>query len=221
MLLFTCARDSGYQEIKKYGLQRSGMGHRLMRSYDAAAAQCSGRILVVELSRSELEESQIRNDIVVAPAVRLQCFRNLNPYAQVRPITAAGGILVRRRSEDPQVLLIRRRGVWDLPKGKQDPGESVQDCALREVREELGIKSAEIICPLENTVHGYREGDQYLLKTTYWFLMRTEAKRFTPQSDEDIDKIAWMDWKEARDKVGFPTLRALLKSARPVAQKKA
>ena len=221
MLLFTCARDSNFADIKKYGLRQSGMGHRLLRSYDEATKECAGKLLAVDLSEGELGECKFRNNVVVAPAVRLQSFRNLNPYLQIQPVTAAGGVLVRRCGKDLEVLMIHRRGVWDLPKGKVDPGESIPECALREVREELGIRSAEIISPLDETVHGYPYEERYLLKTTHWFLMRTDATRFKPDTAEDIDRVKWMLWKDARERAGFDTLSDLLKDARAVAMKKA
>jgi 8-oxo-dGTP pyrophosphatase MutT (NUDIX family) len=51
-------------------------------------------------------------------------------------IKAGGGIVVNEQNE---VLLIYRRGKWDLPKGKLDDGETIEECALREVKEETGL----------------------------------------------------------------------------------
>ena len=221
MIVFSCARDSNYADIKKYGLRQSGMGHRLLRSLDAARKDCPGRVLAVELTTEDLKACKVKDDLVIAPAVRLQAFRNLNPYAAVEPIRAAGGVIVRWGEESLEVILIHRRGHWDLPKGKRDGGESVEECALREVVEELGIRDSEIevVASLPNTVHGYREGERFMLKTTSWFLMHTTARRFQPQSEEEIDRVEWFAWDDARDRVGYDTLRDLLKSARPVAKK--
>ncbi len=58
-----------------------------------------------------------------------------------KPVTAAGGLV---ENEKGEVLLIFRRGKWDLPKGKLDPGETIEQCAVREVEEETGLKNIEL-----------------------------------------------------------------------------
>lgn len=218
MLLFICARGSAYADIAKYGLRQSGMGHRLSRNFEAVQKACDGRILVIELSKVE-ERHMGREEVVIVPAVPLTSFRNVNPYAPVERIGAGGGLVVREGDNGLQVLLIHRRGVWDLPKGKLDPGETVEQCARREVVEELGLKvtDVEVVCPVGRTVHGYREDSKYMLKRTHWFLMRTSSSAFQPQVEEDIDAVKWVTWSEAQRTVGFDTLRDLLKAAKPIA----
>src|SRR5688500_2748722 len=56
-------------------------------------------------------------------------------------VTAAGGLVV---NEDDKVLLMIRRGKWDLPKGKHDEGETIEECAIREVMEETGLKNVRL-----------------------------------------------------------------------------
>ncbi|MGC4056991.1 MAG: NUDIX domain-containing protein [Chitinophagaceae bacterium] len=53
------------------------------------------------------------------------------------PMHSAGGVVINEKQE---ILMIYRRGKWDLPKGKLDEGESLEECALREVTEETGLK---------------------------------------------------------------------------------
>lgn len=57
-------------------------------------------------------------------------------------VAQAGGVVVRRGRRGPEVLLVssRRRSRWTLPKGTIEPGESVADAAVREVREEAGVR---------------------------------------------------------------------------------
>lgn len=219
MLVFTCARGTAYADIAKYGLRQSGMGHRLNRNFEAVQKSCDGRVLVIELSKVEFERYKGRDEVVIVPAVPLTSFRNVNPYSPVERIGAGGGLIVRRGDQGLQVLLIHRRGVWDLPKGKRDAGETVEQCARREVVEELGLtpQDVEVVCPIGRTVHGYREDGKFMLKRTHWFLMRTSSSSFRPQAEEDIDAVAWVGWSEAQKSIGFETLRDLLKTARSTA----
>ncbi len=219
MLLFICAGDSTYAEITEQGLRSSEPGYRLVRSFEKLRSSCHERILVVEFSEAELEQCQVGEHIVIAPVVPLASFRNSDPFVPVERITAGGGLVVTHGDVGPQVLLIHRRGAWDLPKGKLDPGESIEQCARREVVEELGLDDGdlEVVCPAGNTIHGYREGENFMLKTTHWFLMRTTSSDFRPQTDEGIDQVEWVAWSEAQERVGFDTLRDLLKRTKLLA----
>ncbi len=125
-------------------------------------------------------------------------------------ITAAGGLV---QNESNENLLIFRKGKWDLPKGKLDKKEKLEDCALREVEEETGVKGARIIEPLAVTYHTYHEGARYILKDSHWFLMKvTGEQKLTPQTEEDITDIRWVAASELgkyREKC-FPAIRELL-----------
>ena len=72
-------------------------------------------------------------------------FKSLYNY-----IKAGGGLVL---NPFGKVLLIFRRGVWDLPKGKQDPGETLAQTAVREVCEETGLIDLELIERLNNGYH--------------------------------------------------------------------
>lgn len=105
-------------------------------------------------------------------------------------LQAAGG-LVHVGGEN--VLLIFRRGKWDLPKGKLDKGEDLATCAVREVTEETGINGVKINDLITITYHTYHERDSFILKETYWYLMTVEQLQpFVPQLEEDIDKCEWV-----------------------------
>jgi 8-oxo-dGTP pyrophosphatase MutT (NUDIX family) len=127
-----------------------------------------------------------------------------------RKVRAGGGVLVRTIDGEVHLLLIHRRGAWDLPKGKAKKGESIRDCARREVCEELGMDDARIVADLGTTRHGYVEGGRAIEKTTTWFLMRTEADRFTPQTSEGIEAVKWVPLEEAESLLSFDTLRDLV-----------
>lgn len=112
------------------------------------------------------------------------------------PIIAAGGIVMNPNKE---ILWIFRRGFWDLPKGKLDPNETIEACAIREVMEETGIDHLVLGDLILTTKHQYH--DTYLNtqveKTTYWYAMTTDTlQNGIPQTEEDIEAIAWVK-KEA------------------------
>lgn len=144
---------------------------------------------------------------VQVPRVPPEALGNVNPYAPPAPVTAAGGYVVRYEHGTTDLLMIYRRGVWDLPKGKAEPGETPEACARREVCEEVGIETVTLVRPLGHTEHGYRDEEVYRVKTTHWFLMRTPERTFTPETREQIQRVAWFPWTVARQKIGYETLR--------------
>jgi 8-oxo-dGTP pyrophosphatase MutT (NUDIX family) len=106
-------------------------------------------------------------------------------------IIAAGGIVVNPKQE---ILWIFRRGFWDLPKGKLDPGETIPQCALREVEEETGINDIQLNELITTTYHDYF--DKYLntqvTKETHWYKMSIHDLQIgIPQTEEDIEKMEW------------------------------
>ena len=109
-------------------------------------------------------------------------------------IKAGGGLVI---NPFGKVLLIFRRGVWDLPKGKQDPGETLAQTAIREVREETGLPDLKIIEKMGNGYHCYLMSKQRTLKRTRWYLMQTQSPdQLRLQKEEGIQDAAWFDPKE-------------------------
>ena len=110
--------------------------------------------------------------------------------AEFREVNAGGGLVSNRRGD---FLLISRNGMWDLPKGHQDPGEEISVTALREVEEETGIEHlllGDLICI---TDHCYRRDGIWHLKHTWWYnMLHTDPADLTPQREEDISKAAWV-----------------------------
>jgi 8-oxo-dGTP pyrophosphatase MutT (NUDIX family) len=105
-------------------------------------------------------------------------------------VIAAGGLA---HTDENELLLIFRKGKWDLPKGKLDGKESLASCALREIKEETGLQEAAIEHPLCVTYHTYHEFGKHILKESHWFLMKAQKQdSFTPQLEEDIEKCEWV-----------------------------
>ena len=103
-------------------------------------------------------------------------------------IEAAGGVVFNQKKE---ILMIYRRGYWDLPKGKIDKGESPEVASVREVAEETGISQISLGDHLIDTWHTYTEKGKRILKRTYWFKMDTTQTQLIPQTEEDIEQAIW------------------------------
>jgi len=107
-----------------------------------------------------------------------------------RFITAAGGLVVNPNNE---YLIIHRLGVYDLPKGKSEAGESLRQTALREVEEECGLDNLLIRHPLLSTFHTYEQNGVHYLKETAWFFMDYFGfDKPSPQTEEQIVSAQWM-----------------------------
>jgi len=114
-----------------------------------------------------------------------------NTYWQFFKVILAGGGLV--YNEHKEILLIFRKGFWDLPKGKLDDGETLSACALREVREETGITNITLQEKITTTYHTYQEKGKYILKESHWFKMSVQGKpTLTPQIEEEIEIAKWV-----------------------------
>ncbi|HEY6977664.1 MAG TPA: NUDIX domain-containing protein [Chitinophagaceae bacterium] len=115
-----------------------------------------------------------------------------------RKVIAAGGLVTNNKNE---LLIIFRRGKWDLPKGKLDEGETIEECALREVREETGIGNLKLVNLVGITYHEYFEKklNEDILKETHWFSMHVNGEpKLNPQTEEDIENIIWADENELK-----------------------
>lgn len=127
-------------------------------------------------------------------------------------VQAAGGLV---RNDEDEILLIFRRGKWDLPKGKLDEGETLEECAVREVEEETGLKDVQLLSPLIITWHTYHEGTKFILKESHWYKMKINGKQtLVPQTEEDITEIRWIKPADAEGyfKNAFPSVTDVLKA---------
>ena len=102
---------------------------------------------------------------------------------------AAGGVVTNKAGK---VLFIYRNNKWDFPKGKLDKGETIEECALREVEEETGVKGLKIENFLKTTYHVFKRNGKYRLKEVHWFAMKTSYDgKLVPECDEGIVKVKW------------------------------
>ncbi len=110
--------------------------------------------------------------------------------AEFKEVSAAGGLVSNRCGD---FLLISRNGMWDLPKGHLEEGESMEECAVREVQEETGVDCLRIRRLICVTDHCYMRDGIWHLKHTWWYdMLYTAPTDLTPQREEDISKAAWV-----------------------------
>jgi len=104
-------------------------------------------------------------------------------------IKAGGGVV---QNEKGEILFIFRLNKWDLPKGKLDPGETIKECAIREVMEECNLKDIELHKRICSTFHTYTTSKNYMIKKSYWYLMSVKGKqKLIPQTQENITEVRW------------------------------
>ena len=135
---------------------------------------------------------------------------------------AAGGLITNPKGE---ILLLFRRGKWDLPKGKMEAGEKPEETAIREVTEETGLKNISIVKKLTDTWHSYpisvygtqENNDQKdVLKQTFWFQMDFTGEELTiPQIEEDIIDIQWIKPENIHRYIAYsyPNLKLVFEAA--------
>src|SRR5829696_9246559 len=136
-----------------------------------------------------------------------------DPTRRTRNEHSSGGAVICTRDGMTCVALIATRGKtrWGLPKGAVSQGETSEQAALREVREETGIE-AEIVKPLDTIEYFFRAGDTLIRKRVDFYLMRYVSGELTPQLSE-VDDVEWVELSEAIHRASFESERKLLEAA--------
>lgn len=111
-------------------------------------------------------------------------------FSLYKVVPAGGGVVENSKGE---WLFIFRNGVWDLPKGKMEKGESIAETAVREVQEETGLQKVELGKKIIETYHTYfnRKGKR-CIKHSFWYYMKTKDQLLIPQAEEGIEKAVWI-----------------------------
>jgi ADP-ribose pyrophosphatase YjhB (NUDIX family) len=167
--------------------QTQSSQNQTIKIYDAENKQTLKNIIDNFLDQNNFNSVQISNYNFQQV---FDFFKNSFSY-----IEAAGGFIERNK----QYLFIHRLGKWDLPKGKLEKKETIENAAIRECEEECAVKKLEIIKQLSSTYHIYPYKTGYALKQTYWFYMKTNyAEKLKPQTEENIDEVKWFSENEVK-----------------------
>ena len=126
-------------------------------------------------------------------------------------IRAAGGVVVRDENGVREVVVVHRPAYddWTLPKGKARKGESDEDCAVREVEEETGLRCMR---DRELASTAYLDSRDREKVVRYW-LMRPTSGTLSPT--DEVDEARWVPWDEADDLLSYDRDRDVLRSADP------
>jgi len=157
---------------------------------------------------SKIEKDKNCSLILYHPDLNLMWNKFLKHF---KVIEAAGGVVM---NQSKDILFIFRNKKWDLPKGKVEKGETIQETAIREVQEECGITNINLGDFLTTTYHIYAEKDKEILKISHWYIMDCNSSTFKPQIKEGITKVVWKNKKEI-DKAlqnTYPNIELLIKN---------
>ncbi len=127
-------------------------------------------------------------------------------------VDAAGGLV---KNEKREMLFIFRLGKWDFPKGKLMENETLEEAAIREVKEETGLLELEITGSLPSTFHIYTRKGKQILKQTYWFEMEAKsAQSLIPQTEEEICEVRWVGREDLERVLSntYASIRELMRS---------
>lgn len=139
-------------------------------------------------------------------------------YEKTRFALSSGGILIRQGDSDPEVLLVVPRGRrrYTLPKGTVEPGEGLEDAALREVLEETGV-TAHILAPLDPIEYWFFVRNKGMVtrihKVVAYFLMEPRESLPSPLAQDEIAELSWVPLPWAFKELSFETEREVVLQA--------
>jgi 8-oxo-dGTP pyrophosphatase MutT (NUDIX family) len=127
--------------------------------------------------------------------------------------TSAGGVVHRTIDRRVEIVLVHRRHprLWALPKGTPNAGETLEETALRETREETGLQ-VEIEAPIRAISYVFVRGRTRFHKSVHFYLMRARGGALEDH-DHEFDEVAWLPVDEAMELMTHATERAVVEEA--------
>jgi ADP-ribose pyrophosphatase YjhB (NUDIX family) len=133
--------------------------------------------------------------------------------------TSAGGIVFRRNDDHVDVVLIARtspakRQIWALPKGWVEPGETIPDAALREIREETGL-TGRLMDPLGQIEYSFYSPQEHtrIHKTVHFFLVEYLSGS-TADHDHEVEEARWWPLHDALTHMTYESEREVMAKAK-------
>lgn len=133
-----------------------------------------------------------------------------------RIAVSAGGLVIRAVGGQPEIVVGRRKRerdgyVWSLPKGTPEDGETREETALREVREESGLE-VRILSYFDAISYSFVRTGERIEKTVHYYIMEAIGGSFE-QYDKEFDELRWVRMDEAVRLLDFQTESGLVQRA--------
>jgi 8-oxo-dGTP pyrophosphatase MutT (NUDIX family) len=135
------------------------------------------------------------------------------PVLRTARATSAGGVVHRLTEGRHEIVIVHRRApvLWALPKGTPDSGETIEETALRETREETGLEVA-LEGPISSIRYFFVRGSTRFHKTVHFFLMRPVGGALELH-DQEFDDVRWASVPEALALLTHATERSVVEQA--------
>lgn len=174
---------------------------------DACIVRSDGGLLRTKV----LKKLEMHNSILIISEDPDKTFQDFT--AEFACVEAAGGVVGNGRGA---WLMMQRRGRWDFPKGHVEPGERLEQTAVREIEEETAVRGT-VVRPLCRTWHAYyfAPNSRWEVKCTHWYELLADGDAvLRPQTEEDIASVVWCTEDEMRQNLEntFPTIRCVARA---------